>query len=465
MKIAYSFFFLIFSGVLLNHDLIAQSGNETGTASDDPNIFPELVFTSIKGAPKLSRPTLVTDGTHPLVSGGFGYAAPAYYDWDGDGLRDLLIGEFGSGAEFGRTVGNFIRVYLNVGTETQPAFTLNFDYARAPFKYKAEAHGTPYSVDQYCCIGFTPQFIDLNGDGYIDMFTGQYQGEVSWFKGSKEGFHAGEPLPQEGNPRSDDWAKNQPYWLYSSASFGDLTGDGKLDLIVGGQALRISKNIGTVDKPEFAQRELLLDVNGDPLKVYEYSQKDLEEIAKMEFVKPYQAGDYATSPHVLDWDDDGVLDLLVTNSYSHKGFSTIDFFRGVKKNLEHRFEPSVPLFISRDGNKALPGSAPFIFVTDWNKDGVKDILIGTGVTTVHNSFSGLSWYWNKENGVPVPGRGPASIRRRYNDENFRKIMALESPPLGISMDDFLTMDHNGFVYVMLGSKSDKNISEKTKKSK
>jgi hypothetical protein len=40
-----------------------------------------------------------------------GHAAPFACDWDGDGVKDLLVGQFGEGK---------LLVYKNVGTATEP---------------------------------------------------------------------------------------------------------------------------------------------------------------------------------------------------------------------------------------------------------------------------------------------------------------------------------------------------------
>src|SRR5687768_3078129 len=90
------------------------------------SVFPELVMTEIAGAPNLNEPILITGTSRKVTGQGHGWAAPAYYDWDADGLKDLLIGEFGSGQEFGHHMGNFVRVYLNTGSEAAPEFT-NFN--------------------------------------------------------------------------------------------------------------------------------------------------------------------------------------------------------------------------------------------------------------------------------------------------------------------------------------------------
>jgi len=42
------------------------------------------------------------------------YGSPCVYDWNGDGLKDLILGEFNYGN---------IRLYLNSGTNAAPVFT------------------------------------------------------------------------------------------------------------------------------------------------------------------------------------------------------------------------------------------------------------------------------------------------------------------------------------------------------
>lgn len=42
-----------------------------------------------------------------------GHAAPRFVDWDGDGLEDLLVGQFGEGR---------LRIYRNLGQRGAPEF-------------------------------------------------------------------------------------------------------------------------------------------------------------------------------------------------------------------------------------------------------------------------------------------------------------------------------------------------------
>jgi hypothetical protein len=71
-----------------------------------------LCATALAGGGELAAPVrLLADGAP--IDTDVGHAAPYLYDWDKDGVRDLLVGQFGEGK---------LRIYRNTGTEKEPRY-------------------------------------------------------------------------------------------------------------------------------------------------------------------------------------------------------------------------------------------------------------------------------------------------------------------------------------------------------
>jgi hypothetical protein len=72
------------------------------------------------GAPDLEAGVRIEAGGAPIDSA-IGHLVPCVADWDGDGKKDLLVGQFEGGK---------VRFYRNTGTDAAPAFG-EFEYLKA----------------------------------------------------------------------------------------------------------------------------------------------------------------------------------------------------------------------------------------------------------------------------------------------------------------------------------------------
>lgn len=85
-------------------------------------LFSGLFALSSFGGELFEKPFKVEAGGE-AIDVEVGHAAPLMVDFDGDGAKDLLVGQFGEGK---------LRIYRNVGTKTEPKFD-NFAWFKAGF--------------------------------------------------------------------------------------------------------------------------------------------------------------------------------------------------------------------------------------------------------------------------------------------------------------------------------------------
>jgi len=187
-----------------------------------------------------------------MIDHGLG-SIPVLVDENGDGLKDLLIGNF---IRYKATLSleSVFQLYRNTGTASNPEFTLvNNDY----LNLSSLGLG----------LRATPAFGDLDGDGDEDLIIGQENGNVIRFTnnagpGNTMSFGASTPVIN-----STGAAINVV--SYAFPQLFDLNKDGLLDLIVGKKTGEISyyQNTGTASSAIFtlvSQNVGQVDISPNP---------------------------------------------------------------------------------------------------------------------------------------------------------------------------------------------------------
>ena len=189
-------------------------------------------------------------------------SAPAFVDLDGDGDLDLVSGEDNGS----------LLAWRNTGTASAPVFSA-LSGAENPFDRILVAYAS------------TPAFVDLDGDGDLDLVSGDLYGALSaWRNTGTAASPAFTALTGSDNPFD-----GIDVGLLGAPAFVDLDGDGDLDLVVGENdgSLLAWRNTGTASAPAFS--------------------------ALTGAANPFDGIDVGRSstPAFLDLDGDGDLDLVV----------------------------------------------------------------------------------------------------------------------------------------------------------
>jgi hypothetical protein len=273
---------------------------------------------------------------------------PTFFDYDADGLMDLIIANEGEVTGGGNLMLGTLTLYKNIGTPLVPSYTkITDNYA---------------NIKNDTLRGIAATFGDIDGDGDKDMIIGDQTGKFHYYQNT-----AGAGNPAVFAPVVKNAFGGIDVGSFATPLLYDMDSDGKLDLIAGNQNGKIYyyRNKGTTTSPNF----LLEDSFFGEIDVRRYG---------------YGSAAFAV-PCIVDLNKNNNYDLLV-GSQSGYLYYYPDVQGFVSSTYTHTAFPLQDSSFQNieQGLRAAPAK------TDWNNDNYEDIALGL-VT------GGLKMYQN--NGV------------------------------------------------------------------
>ena len=331
---------------------------------------------------------------HPF-SGGLNKPRVQWIDWDDDNDDDLFILD----------QDGYIRYMENISTDDEFEFIIRNSnmfgiYAGGWFhiadfdndedldivtQSQANAQQASYYVNNSGIMEYvenlsvlsdpvmTPTFADIDNDGDLDFFTGNYVGTVNFY----ENIGLNQNVPQ--------YTFITNYWQEisiigpslrhgaSAIKFIDLDGDFDLDLSWGDyfqQSMYIIWNIGTASSP-------LMNIEN---VTQQFPQNDPILTTGQNM------------PSFTDIDGDGDLDLfasVLSGAYGSQWINNFIFYENIGSANSPYYEYRTDNFL--DGIDVLLNSTPEIY--DIDSDGDDDLFIGTMVDPSENPWTGRIYFY------------------------------------------------------------------------
>ncbi len=302
-------------------------------------------------SPDYAKAAKIKAGGEPIDV--YGMPSPNFGDWDGDGDYDLICGEFLDRFTY----------FKNIGSRTEP------EYARGVF---LQSGGEDLRMDLEM---IRVEAIDWDMDTDLDLIVGDEDGRVALVENTGE-LDDGRPMFNQ--PRYFQQKAGDLKCGALSTPFGiDWDSDGDQDLICGDTAgyINFIENLGGGDSPKWMKPARLL-AGGETIRIQAGPNGSIQG--------PAEAKWGYTAPTVIDWNHDGLLDI-VANSIWGK----VVWYENEGTQSAAKLNPAQPIQVEWEGETPKPKwfwwnptgkelvtqwrTTPFVI--DLNEDGLNDLVM------------------------------------------------------------------------------------------